>query len=257
MKKSCLIVGLVILLVVVVPGKTFCAGVELALGAWEQSPRGELSFEELTDFDILDLEDDLGYDDETRLFARLKIDMPTVFPNIYLMVTPMGFDGDGRKDVDFKFGDVTFQGNVDFFSEIILDHADLALYYGLPFVETATAEKLNIELGINIRVYDFEGTIEQDATGLRESESFTAPVPMVYLGAQLRLLEKLAIEAEARGLVLGDDKGYSLIGRLKWKLFGPLFIAGGYRTDRIDIEEDDFKLDIDFSGVFGEAGVVF
>jgi hypothetical protein len=80
---------------------------------------------------------------------------------------------------------------------------------------------------------------------------------MVYLAAQLKPLEKLSIEAEARGLVIGDDSGYSLIGRLKYEFFGPLFIAGGYRMDKIDIEEDDFTLDIDFSGVFAEAGFVF
>ena len=116
---------------------------------------------------------------------------------------------------------------------------------------------LNIEVGINVRIYDFEGKIDQAATGLSESESFTAPIPMVYLAAQLRPLEKLAIEAEARGVIIGDDKVYSLIGRLKFKAFGPLFLAAGYRLDKIDIEEDDFTLDVDFSGLFAEAGFVF
>jgi outer membrane protein len=257
MKKSLMFVSLVFLFAMVMPSQSFSVGLEFAVGVWEQSPQGQLSFEEISESDILDLEDDLNYDDETRLFARLKIDMPAVIPNIYLMATPMEFDGTGRKNVDFNFGDETFQADVDFFSEIILDHYDVALYYGIPGLETATADLLNVEVGINIRIYDFEGKIDQAATGFTESESFTAPVPMVYLAAQLRPLEKLAIEAEARGLIIGDDKGYSLIGRLKWKFLKPFFIAGGYRLDKIDIEEDDFTLDIDFSGLFAEAGVVF
>jgi outer membrane protein len=257
MKKSLMFVSLVFLFAMVMPSQSFSVGLEFAVGVWEQSPQGQLSFEEISESDILDLEDDLNYDDETRLFARLKIDMPAVIPNIYLMATPMEFDGTGRKNVDFNFGDETFQADVDFFSEIVLDHYDVALYYGIPGLETATADLLNVEVGINIRIYDFEGKIDQAATGFTESESFTAPVPMVYLAAQLRPLEKLAIEAEARGLIIGDDKGYSLIGRLKWKFLKPFFIAGGYRLDKIDIEEDNFTLDIDFSGLFAEAGVVF
>ncbi len=260
MKKLLMIISLVFLLALVGPSATYAVGVEFAVGVWEQSPQGQLSFEEISEFDILDLEDDLNYDDETRLFARLKIDMPLVIPNIYLMATPMEFDGTGQKDVRFKFGDVEFEADIPFSSELILDHYDVALYYGIPGLETATADFLNVEIGINIRIYDFEGTIAgEDILGVtvKESESLTALVPMIYLAAQLRPLEKLAIEAEARGIVLGDDKGYSLIGRLKWKVFGPLFLAGGYRLDKIDIEDDDFKLDIDFSGVFAEAGFTF
>jgi outer membrane protein len=261
MKKLLMLISLVFLVTLVLPSQSFSMGIEAAVGVWEQSPQGELAFEEFSGLDLLDLEDDLRYDDETRLFARLKIDMPAVIPNIYLMATPMEFDELGQKNVDFKFGDFVFRGNVPFNSELILDHFDVALYYGIPGLETATADLLNVEIGINIRVYDFEGTITgtDDVSGLivEESEDFTVPVPMIYLGAQLKPIEKLAIEAEVRGLIIGDDKGYSLIGRLKYKVFGPLFLAGGYRYDKIDIEEDDFTLDIDFSGVFAEAGFVF
>jgi outer membrane protein len=257
MKKSLMFVSLVFLFAMVMPSQSFSVGLEFAVGVWEQSPQGQLSFEEISELDILDLEDDLGYDDETRLFARLKIDMPAVIPNIYLMATPMDFDATSQLNRDVKFGDIVIPINEPFSSELILDHFDLALYYGIPGLETATADLLNIEIGINIRIYDFEGKVDVPALGLTESESFTAPIPMVYLAVQLRPLEKLAIEAEARGLVIGDDKGYSLIGRLKWKVFAPLFLAAGYRLDEIDIEEDDFALDLEFSGLFAEAGFVF
>lgn len=257
MKKSLIFISLMFLFAIVMPSQSFSAGVEFAVGVWEQSPQGQLSFDEISELDVLDLEDDLGYDDETRIFARLKIDMPAVIPNIYLMATPMDFDATSQLNRDVKFGDIVIPINEPFSSELILDHFDLALYYGIPGLETATADLLNVEIGINIRIYDFEGKVDVPSLGLTESEDFTAPVPMIYLGAQLRPLEKLAIEAEARGLIIGDDKGYSLIGRLKWKAFGPLFLAGGYRLDKIDIDEDDFVLDIDFSGPFVEGGFAF
>ena len=257
MKKSLMSISLVFLLAFVVPSITYAVGLEFALGGWKQSPQGEFSFDEVSELDILDLKDDLNYGDETRIFGRLKIDMPLWIPNIYLMATPMEFDGVGQKNVDFNFGNITFQGNVDFFSELTLNHLDLALYYGLPFVETATADMLNIEVGIDVRIYDFEGTIKQPATGLAESESYTLPIPMLYLAVHLRPLERLSIEGEGRGVIFGNDKVYSLIGRLKLKVFGPLFIAGGYRYDKADIDEKGVVVDMDFSGPFAEAGLVF
>ena len=257
MKKLLMLISFVFLFTMVMPSQSFSLGFEFAVGVWNQSPQGDLSYEELSDFDTLDIEDDLNYDDETDIFARLKIDMPLMIPNIYLMATPMNYDEDSQLNRNVKFGDIVIPVNVPFSSELTLDHFDLALYYGIPGLELATADLLNIEIGINIRIYDFEGKVDIPSLGLTESEDFVAPVPMIYLAAQLRPHKKLAIEAEARGLVIGDDKGYSLIGRLKWKVFGPLFIAGGYRYDKIDVEEDDFVLDIDFSGVFGEAGIVF
>jgi hypothetical protein len=47
----------------------------------------------------------------TQLFdvtARLKVDMPLILPNIYLMATPTKFDGKGSKSVDFNFGGINF-----------------------------------------------------------------------------------------------------------------------------------------------------
>jgi outer membrane protein len=231
-KKLLMIISLLFLSVTINPSITNAIGVEFAVGGWRQSPQGQVSYKAITDTDFLDLEDDLKYDDETRIFGRLKIDMPLWIPNIYLMATPMKFDGIGQKNVDFKFGDNIFQGNIEFTSEINLDNYDLALYYGLPFVETATVGMLNVEVGVNVRLYDFEGRIEQTATGLVESESFALPIPMVYLATQFRPFDRLGIEAEGRGVIFGDDKVYSLIGRLKLKVFGPLFIAGGYRYDK-------------------------
>ena len=67
--------------------------------------------------------------------------MPLLIPNIYLMATPMEFEATGSKSVNFTFGDRTFTGNTNFTSSLQLDHYDIAFYYGLPFVKTATLGK--------------------------------------------------------------------------------------------------------------------
>ena len=106
MKKIILLFSLIFILSI--PTISFAWGLEFAGGAWHQKPSGNMSFDETTHADDLDLEDDLNYDDKWKAFGRLIIDMPLFFPNIYLMYTPMKWDEPGSKDVNFKFGDQEF-----------------------------------------------------------------------------------------------------------------------------------------------------
>jgi len=127
---------IILFLMLIVPAASSALGLELAVGVWKQSPQGDMSYELVTANDELDLERDANYDDETRFTARLKIDMPLFIPNIYLMASPMEFDGTGLKTTSFKFGDDTFSANIPFYSKITLDHYDIGFYYGIPFVQT-------------------------------------------------------------------------------------------------------------------------
>ena len=230
-------------------------GIEASVGVWNQDPRGFLSYQGVSAADNLSIENDLRYGDEARVFGRVKIDMPLFFPNVYLMATPMEFDGSGSKNVPFSFGGQTFNANVPFNSKLRLDHYDVGLFYSLPFLKTATADVLNIELGIDARFIDLDAEISQ--AGVGTSESFFLPLPMAYGGVQLRPLKWLAVEGEIRVSAYRDDYYCDAIGRVKFKPFGPLFIAGGYRYEKIDVDEDDLKVDVEVRGPFGEAGVEF
>ncbi len=255
MQKKVIVLSLILALCLPVTAHAF--GIEIAGGSWYQSPNGHLAYDKSGSGTRLDIEDDLKYDDEFQLSGRLKLDMPLFIPNIYLMATPMNWDEKGQKDTNFNFGGVNFQGNVPFKSELKMNHIDLALFYGLPFVETGTAGLLNIDLGLNVRTIDLKAEIKQDATGLDESQSYVLPIPMVYLGVQLKPLDWLAIEGEGRGLGYGGDHYYSLIGRLKIKPFGPFFIAGGYRYDDIDFDYQDVLVEANIGGPFAEVGFEF
>jgi len=171
---------IILFLILIVPAASYAFGLELAVGGWKQSPQGYLSYEAVTANDELDLERDANYDDETRFTARLKIDMPLFIPNIYLMASPMEFDGTGLKTTTFKFGDDTFTANVPFYSKITLDHYDIGFYYGIPFIETVSNKTVNIDVGLNIGIYDFEIEIKQDTTSIEESEDF------ILINLQLR-----------------------------------------------------------------------
>ena len=248
---------LALLVLLVTPMNSYAFGVEFAAGGWNQSPQGDLSYKEITGDDTLNLENDLNYDDRLRPFGRIKLNMPFLLPNIYVMATPVEFEETGRKNVNFSFGGETFSGNVDFDSKLKLNHLDVGLFYGISPLRKVTGGMLNIDVGINIRVVDFEARLEQPSTGLKSSESHILPIPMIYLGAQLKPHAKFALEFEGRGITYSDNYYYSLTGRLKLKPFHPLFVAGGYRYDKVDIDYSDVVVQANFHGPFAEVGIEF
>jgi len=235
------------------PQMASAMGIEAAVGVWRQDPSGDLGYKGPS----LSLDNELKFDTESKVFGRVKINMPLVIPNIYLMATPMKFEGDGSKNASFTFGDKTFAGNVPFSSSLKLDHYDVALYYGLPFLKTATAGIFNAEVGLNARIIDFKAEINQPSTGINESKSVTLAIPMLYLGAQLKPIKYLSFEGEVRGVAYSSNHYYDLIGRVKVSPIGPAFIAGGYRYEALDIDESDVKANLKFQGPFLEVGVEF
>ncbi len=230
----------------ILPVSTFALpgiDVEVAVGGWAQTPSGDLSY--VTGVpgidDTLDLETDLGFDDQTRIIGRVKIDLPVV-PNIYLVAAPMEFDGSKTVDTSFTFGNETFTAGTTISSRLTLNQYDVGLNYGIPFLKTATSDKLGVDLGVNARIMQIKAEITGQSAGgadaVSAEKSITVPVPMVYLAVQFKPVEILALEAEARGLSVGDNKIFSIVGRAKAKVFGPAFVAGGYRYDAIDIDEE-------------------
>ena len=255
MKKNILLFCLIFILSI--PTTSFAWGLEIAGGAWYQKPSGNMSFDNSTPENDLDLEDDLNYDDKWKAFGRLIIDMPLFFPNIYLMYTPMKWDETGSKNVNFNFGGKEFQANVDFDSELKLNHFDVGLFWGLPFINNATADVLNIDLGLNVRMMDVKAEIEQKDTGLKESESYFLPLPMIYSGMQIEPFKYVALEFEGRGIGWKSNHYVSLIARLKVRPYGPFFVAGGYRYDNVKIDYQDIDIDTEFQGLFAESGLEF
>ena len=231
--------------------------IEAAIGGWQQSPSGYFSYKS---DDRLDVESLLDYDDETQLFGRLKIDMPLVIPNIYLMASPMEFEETSRTDDFYEFGNIIITPGFRFQSKLVLDQYDVGLFYDIPLLKTATLNRLNIELGLNARIYDAEALVEQKTIPgieVEESEQETLLVPMLYLGVQLQPIEKLTLEVEFRGVTYSGTDIYSLIGRVRVNTIGPFFIAGGYRYEAGKSDEWDLEFDLDFEGPFLEAGVSF
>ncbi len=251
-------VGVFVLAMLAIPYRAFAfLGLEVGVGYWNQSPSGTLGYKGTTAADELDLKNDLNYNSKSSPFVRVKIDLPLILPNIYLMATPMSFDGTGSKTVPFSYGGQTFNANVPISSKVKLDHYDVALYYPIPLLKTATLGKLNIDLGLNARKIDFEGTISQDSLGLTASKSLSIYLPMVYAGVQVKPISLFAIEGEFRGIAIGQNHYYDYIAKVRINPIPVVYISGGYRSEDVKIDQSDVKANLKFSGPFVEAGVSF
>lgn len=227
-------------------------GLEAAAGYWWQNPSGDI---QLNGGDSLDLEDDFGYGRTQKPFGRLKIDLPAIFPNVYFMATPLEFDETTTTDFTFDFGGQTFSTAIPFRSKLRLDHYDITLFYAIPLLNTVSLGNLNVELGLEVRIMDFEVEVEQAQTTTFASERFVFPIPMIYAGVQFQPLKMLGFEAEIRGIAFRANDYIDIITRVKFKVVGPLLIAGGYRFERINIDYQDVEATLIFQGPFVEVGV--
>jgi outer membrane protein len=258
MKKIQLYVAcLFVLSMLVVPCSAFAFfGADIGVGYWRQTPSGTLNYKPLPGvIGDIDLKDDLNLDTENKPFARIRAELPLILPNIYLMATPMTFKGSGQLTRSFSFNDQTFTGGVNVDSEVKLDHYDLALFYPIPALKTATLGKVNIDLGLNARKLDFEGTISQGS--LTTSKSLSVYVPMIFAGIQVKPISAFSIEAEVRGIAYSGNHYYDYIGRVRVNPIPLVFIGAGYRAETIKIDQSDVKADIKFGGPFIEAGLSF
>jgi outer membrane protein len=243
----------------VIPYQAFAFfALDVGVGYWHQTPSGTLNYKPVSVPGVvgdIDLKDDLNLDKENNPFVRIRAELPLVLPNIYLMATPMTFKGSGQLIRSISFNDQTFSGGVPVDSKVKLDHYDLALFYPIPALKTATLGKLNIDLGLNARKIDFEGTISQGS--LTASKNLSIYVPMIFVGVQVKPISVLSIEAEVRGIAYGSNHYFDYIGRLRVNPIPLVFIGAGYRAETIKIDQSDVKADIKFGGPFIEAGLSF
>jgi outer membrane protein len=246
----------------------FLIDFEASIGLVQQKPSGYVSYKSTSGTDKIDVKDDAHLGDKTKPWAKLKLEHSIpVLPNIKLAYMPMKFDGSGVLTRDIKWGDYTYQANVDFNLSVKLDRVDTTLYYNLPFVKTATAGKLDVELGLNVRTVMFDGKLSgtDKNTGQRvtEGKSITLPIPMGHLAAEIRPISQVSFVGELNYISYSKNTYYDYAVGLRLNSHGFVqttlkpFVEVGYRYEKLKIDEQDVKTDLKVKGLYGLVGVRF
>jgi outer membrane protein len=238
---------------------------EASIGAIQQKPRGYVSYEGLSDADRIDVKNDAKLGDKTKPWAKFKLEHPIpLIPNIKLAYMPMKFDGSGNVDKTVKWGDNTYDLEAGFNLSVKLDRIDTTLYYNFPFIKTATAGKLDVEFGLNVRTLMFDAKLSGTATGvgsISESASITLPIPMGHLAAEIRPISLVSLVGELNYIGYKNNAYYDYVAglRLNSRVRTPLkpFVEVGYRHEKLKIDEEGVKTDLKIKGLYGLVGVRF
>ncbi|OGR84249.1 MAG: hypothetical protein A2901_06805 [Elusimicrobia bacterium RIFCSPLOWO2_01_FULL_54_10] len=228
-------------------------GVEAGLGGSQVYPTGNLGYKGTS----LDVKSDLNLGRANTVIGRVRLEVPLIIPNIYIMARPMRFEGTQVRTQSFTYSDKTYSASLPYTTKLKLDHYDLTLFYGIPVLKTATAGILNIDLGLNVRYLDFKGEIIQPGTGQSESKSQAIPIPMVFAAVQVAPISLIAVEGELKAVGYGNNRYVDAIARVKVKPLPFLFIGGGYGFENIKIDQNDIKADLKLGGPIVELGVQF
>ena len=240
---------------------------EVSIGAIQQKPRGYVSYKPVSISDRIDLKNDARIEDKTQLWARLKFEHTIpVIPNIKLAYMPMRFDGSGRLEREIKWGDYTYQANADFNLSLKLDRVDTTLYYNFPFIKTATAGKLDVEFGLNIRTVMVDGKLSGttvDNRSVTEGRSITLPIPMGHLAAEIRPINQVSLVGELNYIGYRKNTYYDYAVGLRLYSQGFVqtklkpFMEVGYRHEKLKLDEKSVKTDLKVKGLYALVGIRF
>jgi outer membrane protein len=244
----------------------FLIDFEISVGAIQQKPSGYVSYKPVSDIrDRIDVKNDARLGDETKPWAKLKLEHPIpVIPNIKLAYMPMKFDGSGNVSRTIRWGGNEYDLNAGFNLSVKLDRVDTTLYYNFPFIKTATAGKLDVEFGLNVRTIMFDARLSGTTTGggrVSESASITLPVPIGHLAAEIRPISLVSLVGELNYIGYKNNAYYDYVAglRLNSPVRIPLkpFVEVGYRHEKLKIDERDVKADLNIKGLYGLVGVRF
>jgi outer membrane protein len=241
---------------------------EVSIGAIQQKPRGYVSYEPASDIDRIDLKNDARIEDKTQPWARLKFEHPIpIIPNIKLAYMPVKFEGGGTLTQEIKWGEYTFALNTDYNLSVKLDRVDTTLYYNFPFIKTATAGKLDIEFGLNVRTIMFDaklsGTEKGTGRSISESASITLPIPMGHLAVEIRPINQVSLVGELNYIGYRKNTYYDYAVGLRLNSHGLVrttlkpFVEVGYRHEKLKLDEEGVKADLKVKGLYALMGVRF
>lgn len=191
----------------------------------------------------IDVEDDLGYDDETgyNIYFALEHPIP-VLPNILLQYSKIDADASGFLD-DVEFDGITYSGAVD--SSIDITHGDVTLYYEI------LDNWANLDLGLTGRVFTNGIEITDVSTGIKGSLDIDYVIPLLYAEARFDLpLTGLSLGVTGSGIAYDGDTLYDAKATVAYEFAFGLGLEAGYRAFDLDYDDDDDRADVTIEGAF-------
>jgi len=230
-------------------------GVRAGVNGWQYDLDGTARYQSKSSSNDIDVNDDLGYDDDTVANAYIIFEHPVpLLPNVKISRMDIDTDANGVMSDIFTWGGITFPVNAAVSSELKMDQTEIALYYRI------LDNVVSLDLGLSAKYIDIEATIT-DRSGVLGSETadISGWVPMLYAGIGADLpFTGLAVSADGSAIGYQDSNFYDFSVRATYTTPWFVGIDVGYRKMKLDLDDfDDSYADIEFDGPYAGAYLHF
>jgi len=196
----------------------------------------------------LDLEDDLGFSDNDHNVLWLTLEHPVPFlPNLKVVSSDLDVSASSILSRDITFGGETFTANENVTTQIDFSNTEVTLYYEL------LDNWINLDAGVTLRQYDGAVSLETDPAGsnISESEDIDFIIPLLYLKGRVDIpTTGLFVDGQINIISISGNSISDTEFSIGYESEIGLGAKAGYRTFNMDIDEDDFVSDLDFSGAY-------
>lgn len=217
-------------------------GVYAGVATWQQEASGNVA-SGITD---LDVEDDLGMDDDSNnmFYIALEHPIPTL-PNIRVQHAEIKLGGDNVLSRSIEFNGNSFALAEQVATDIDLSQSDAVLYYEV------LDNYLTLDLGLAARYVD--GYVEVSSTTTNASAEFSGVIPMLYAQARVDLpLTGFWLGAQAQGVAYDGNQLLDANAQVGWESPIGLGVELGYRAFKLELDQFDEvdSAEIDIDGVY-------
>jgi outer membrane protein len=232
--------------------------VSLKVGVINLSPEGSFASGNTTLAnpiqDEVDLEDDLDFGDKSKVMAEAALQLGSF--RLSAGYLPLKFDGTAVLGRNIRFENLNFPQGATVDGELDVDLYDLALAWHIVNIDDAPV-RFQFGPELSVKIVDGEVSMENQATGLREEVSGTAPVPTIGARARVGLGDFVAVIGRVGYLEVSGNSFLDADAQVEFSPLPFVGVFGGYRHLDLDIDEDDILIDATFAGPYAGAFVRF
>ena len=246
-KKQSLLAGIALILSPMTYADT--AGIEIGGYQWQPEYSGLIAVDTTAQQGTqLDLEQDLGFTDESHNVIWASLEHPVPFlPNFKLVSSDLDVQASSILSRDITFGGETYTANEAVETRVDMSNTEYTLYYEL------LDNWINLDAGLTFRQYDGIVTLNTDPTGsnISESEALDFTLPLVYLKGRVDLpLTGFCVDGEVNIISYDGDSISDTAFSVGYESDLGLGAKAGYRTFSMEVEESEFMSDVEFTGAY-------
>ncbi len=219
-------------------------GVQFGTSAWTPDYTGSFALNGVSTGTPIDIERDLGFNDQSHSDIWLKIEHPVpVVPNFKIVSSDFDAAASSTLTRDIIYDDQTFNKSSDISTRFDMTNTELTLYYEL------LDNWFNLDVGLTLRQYDGISRIATATNSASESLDFT--VPLLYLDARIDLpysgffvdstMNTVNVDKNVISdinVAIGYESDFGLGARL------------GYRNLDLGFDEANLDVDLQFKGTY-------